>query len=370
MNPRPPISRLLRARRLTVAATLAGSFLVVAGCGKDHAPAQRVTKDVSASVVEARRATIPATVALPGSVSGENRVQVSTRMMGWIREVLVREGVRVAAGQLLVRIDDTDLQARRAQAKAGIAEAQAVLANAETNLARFESLYAQKSVSKAQLDEVRTGRDRARAGVEAAQAGLRDVEVQLDYLAIKAPFSGTVVRRHVDPGNMANPGQPLLEIEQVGTMKVTAGIAERDVNLVAAGDTVAVEIASVPGGAVRVPVARIVPAANAMSRTFDLEAYLPNPDGHLKSGMFARVLVPVGERSTVLVPRAALVERGQLTGVWLVDDQSQARLRWIRVGRAQGDDVEVLSGLNGGEKIVLKAAAALAEGDKVVHGHE
>lgn len=354
-------------RSTIVSSVLCVSLLTLAaGCGHDHKPAQRVHKDVKATVSTARVATVPATVAAPGSLAGENRVQVSTRMMGWIREVLVREGAQVTAGQPLVRIDDTDLQARRSQAKAGIAEAEAVLANAQTNLGRFESLYAQKSVSKAQLDEVRTGRDRAQAGVDAARAGLKDVDVQLGYLAIKAPISGTVVRRLIDAGNMANPGQPLLEIEQVGTMKVVAGLAERDVNQVAAGDTITVEVSSLDGVQVRVPVARIVPAANPTSRTFDLEAYLPNDDGRFKSGMFARVLVPVGERKTVLVPAAALVERGQLTGVWLVDDQGQARLRWIRTGRRQGDDIEVVSGLAGGETVVLKAEQPLDEGDKVV----
>jgi len=362
--------RILNARshRLTLPAalTLAGTLLLAAGCGGNHEPTQRIIKDVKATLATTRLATIPTTVTAPGSLAGENRVQVSTRMMGWIREVLVREGAQVSAGQALVRIDDTDLQARRSQAQAAIAEAEAVLTNAETNLARFENLYAQKSVSKAQLDEVRTGRDRARAGVDAARAGLRDVDVQLGYLAIKAPISGTVVRRLIDAGNLASPGQPLLEIEQVGTMKVTAGVSERDVNLIAAGDTVMVEVASVSNAVFRVPVARIVPAANTTSRTFDLEAYLPNPEGRLKSGMFARVHVPVGERRTVLAPAAAILERGQLTGVWLVDVQGHARLRWIRTGRAQGDEVEVISGLVGDETVVLTAEQPLAEGDRVV----
>jgi RND family efflux transporter MFP subunit len=358
--------RNLNLRSLRPVVALTAALYLVAGCGGDHEAAQRAAKDVKATVATARVATVLTTVTAPGSLAGENRVQVSTRMMGWIREVMVREGAEVKAGQALVRIDDIDLQARRSQAQAGIAEAEAVLANAETNLARFESLFAQKSVSRAQLDEVRTGRDRARAGVDGARAGLRDVDVQLGYLAIKAPISGTVVRRLVDAGNMASPGQPLLEIEQVGTMKVTAGVSERDVNLVAAGDTITVEVASGSTTVYRAAVARIVPAANATSRTFDLEAYLPNPDGTLKSGMFARVHVPVGERQAVLAPREALIERGQLTGVWLVDDQGAARLRWIRTGRAQGNEVEVISGLAGGETVVLHAEQPLEEGDRVV----
>jgi RND family efflux transporter MFP subunit len=292
-------------------------------------------------------------------------VEVSTRLMGHVREVLVRSGERVEAGQVLVRIDDTDTQARERQAEAAIAEAQAVLANAETNLERFERLYAEKSVSKSQLDDVRTARDRAVAGLRRAEASLSEVQVQLEYLRITAPTPGTVVRRLVDPGDMANPGQPLVTLEQNNIMKVRAGISERDIDLVDVGGQVRVRVTSVDDAVFTVPVARIQPAANPMSRTFDLEAYLPNDDGRLRSGMFARVEVTIGQREAVVVPRDALHLRGQLTGVWIVNDRDEAHLRWIRVGRSLDDRVEVVSGLQGGETIVLAADQPLIEGDRI-----
>jgi multidrug efflux pump subunit AcrA (membrane-fusion protein) len=127
-----------------------------------------------------------------------------------------------------------------------------------------------------------------------------------------------------------------------------------------------VKVTSLDQAAYTVPVARIIPAASDLSRTFDLEAYIPNEDGRLRTGMFARVEVAVGTREAVLVPAAALHSRGQLTGVWLVDDTSTAHLRWVRSGRAFGDEVEVLSGLQGGETLVLRADLPLVEGDKVV----
>ncbi|MEZ4386236.1 MAG: efflux RND transporter periplasmic adaptor subunit [Candidatus Krumholzibacteriia bacterium] len=241
-----------------------------------------------------------------------------------------------------------------------------MLANAETNLERFERLYAENSVSKARLDDVRTGRDRAAAGLRQAQAMLREVEVQLEYLRIKAPTDGTVTRRLVDPGDMANPGMPLVMMEENGIMKVRAGLAERDVDLVDVGAEIRVKITSLDQAVFTVPVARITPAASSMSRTFDLEAYLPNADGRLKSGMFARVEVPIGTREAVLVPTEAVHARGQLTGVWIVGDDQTAHLRWIRVGRTIGDETEVMSGLTGGETVVLRADLPLVEGDKVV----
>jgi len=360
---RKPASRML----ITAAAltTLAG-VAVLGGCGGGDEPAAYHPKEVRADLVTAARTQIPRTVMATGELEAENAMEVSTRLMGHVREVLVKVGERVTAGQPLVRIDETDMRARKRQAEAAIAEAEAVLENAETNLGRFQRLYAENSVSKAQLDEVRTGRDRAAAGLARAQAALSEVEVQLDYLRIDAPASGTVTRRLVDPGDMASPGQPLLMLEQTGTMTVRAGLSEKDVDLVAVGDEVQVKVTSLDQAVYTVPIARIVPAANPMSRTFDLEAYLPNEDGRLKSGMFARVVVPVGSREAILVPRAALHERGQLTGVWVVDEQDTAHLRWIRVGQTIGDEVEVISGLQGGETVVLRADLPLVEGDKVV----
>ena len=342
------------------------ALAAMAGCGGGDEPAAYHPKEVRADLVTAVRTGIPRTVTATGELEAENAMEVSTRLMGHVREVLVKVGERVQTGQVLVRIDDTDMQARRRQAEAAIDEARAVLENAETNLARFQRLYQENSVSKSQLDEVRTGRDRAAAGLARAQAALAEVEVQLDYLRIEAPAPGQVTRRLVDPGDMASPGQPLLMLEQTGTMKVRAGLSEKDVDLVSVGEQVKVKITSLEQATYTVPIARIVPAANPMSRTFDLEAYLPNEAGRLKSGMFARVEVPVGSREAVLVPREALHERGQLTGVWIVDEAGTAHLRWIRTGQTIGDEVEVISGLQGGEQLVLRADLPLVEGDKVV----
>lgn len=351
---------------LPAAGLLLSLGLLLSGCGGADEPARYEPKQVRAELVEALRTSVPRTVTATGELRAENTVEVATRMMGHVREVLVREGDRVEAGQSLVRIDDTDVLAQRRQAQAALAEAQAVLANAETNLARFERLFAEKSTSRAQLDDVRTGRDRARAGVQRAQAAVAEIDVHLGYLRVQAPTDGTVSRRLVDPGDMARPGMPLVILEQRNVMKVRAGLAEQDIDLIRVGADVRVKVTSLEQTVHTVPIARINPAASPMSRTFDLEAYLPNQDGRLRSGMFARVEVSVGAREAVLVPTEALHRRGQLTGVWLVDDTDTVRLRWIRTGRQFGDETEVISGLQGGETVVLRASLPLVEGDKVV----
>jgi len=221
-----------------------------------------------------------------------------------------------------------------------------VLANANKMAGRFERLYAEKSVSKAQVDDVLTGRDRAAAGVKMAKAGLQEVNVHLSYLDIAAPSDGVIARKMAEEGNMANPGMPLLILEQTGQMKVVAHLGEKDVSAVKVGDTVLVEVSSVKGAVFEVDLDKVIPTANPGSRTYDIEAALDNTGGQLRSGMFARVRVPVAMRQAVMVPQEAIIYRGQLTGVWIVDDNQQAHLRWIRLGHPQGGFMEVVSGLH------------------------
>ena len=342
------------------------ALLVTAGCSGKTQQASRQSKDVTCTVGTVRVENVPNYVPATGSLQADQSVMISTRMMGWVKKIHVTEGQTVVKGDPLLTIDDSDLRAKKAQAEAGLAEAHAVLANAERMAERFENLYAEKAVSRQQLDDVLTGRDRAAAGVKMAEAAVREVNVHLGYLDIKAPTDGLVARKMIEAGNMASPGMPLLILEQTQQMKVVAHVGEKDVSSVRAGDFVTVDVTSLAGAVYEVPLARVIPTANPGSRTYDIEAYVPNPDGRLKSGMFARVKVTVGSRDAVLAPAEAIIERGQLKGVWTVDIDGIIALRWIRLGHPRGDDIEILAGLAGGETIVLSFDQPLAEGDRVV----
>ena len=345
---------------------LALAAALLAGCGKQDGTTAEQGKDVRAEILRVERTAVPRLVTAAGAVEAARTVLISTRMMGWVNAVHVEAGQTVAQGDPLVSIDDTDLIAKKAQARAAIVEAEAVLVSAERMVGRFERLYAEKSVSKSQLEEVETGRDRAAAGLDMARAGLREIDVHLSYVEIKAPTAGLVARRMIDPGDMANPGVPLLRLEQADQVKIVAHVGEKDVSSLTAGDPLTVDITSLPGAVFETTIARVVPAANPGSRTYDVEAYLDNTDGRLKSGMFARVNIPVGTREAVLVPTAAVTRRGQLTGVWIMDDQGRVRRRWVRLGHGDGETYEVLSGLEGGETLIVSSDAPLVEGDKVV----
>ncbi len=360
-------SRIPLRAMIPAAAMLAlGGLTLLGGCTRSSETNASTPKEVQCETSVIRVAEAPMEMTATGSLEAETSIMISTRMMGWVKKIHVNEGDFVHKGSPLISIDDTDLQAKKAQAEAGIAEAKAVLANAEKMASRFQNLYDDRSVSKQQLDDVLTGRDRAAAGLKMAEAGLREVNVHLSYLDITAPADGIVGRKMIEEGDMANPGMPLLILEDVTTMKVVAHVGEKDIPDLKVGDPVKVDVTSLDGAVYDVAITRIIPTANPGSRTYDIEAVIPNPDQRLKSGMFARVILEGPSVTNILVPGRAVVRRGQLTGVWLVRDDDTAHLRWIRLGRAYGDAFAALSGLQGGETVVLTSQQPLAEGDKVV----
>ncbi len=343
------------------------ALLMSTGCSKTSETNEAQPKEVSCELGSALKTSLPKTITATGSLAADKTVMISTRMMGWINKVHVQEGQIVAKGDPLVDIDDTDLRAKKAQAEAGIAEAKAVVANAEKMAERFEKLYADKSVSKQQLDDVLTGRDRAQAGLAMAKAGLKEVKVHLSYLSIVSPSDGIIARKMIEEGGMANPGMPLVTLESTGKFKVVAHLGEKDISSVKVGDQASVDITSLEGGTYSVTIDRIIPSANPGSRTYDVEAFIETPGPNLKSGMFARLSIEVGTREVIVAPVEAIIHRGQLTGVWVVNQDKTAHLRWIRLGHIVGHQQEVLSGLNGDETIVLSSSLPLTEGDRVVN---
>ena len=354
---------------ITALLVLAALTIPIAGCGGGKTEVRPIGEEIAGRTATVELRTLPVTVSATGSVEPEVRVHVSTRMMGWVKTLHVREGDRVEAGQPLLTIDDADMQAKRKQVEAGILEATAIVKNAEKTARRFENLYEAKSVSRQQLDDVLTGLERARAGLRKAEAARDEIDVHLEYLDITAPIDGVVTRRMVEEGDMASPGRPLLYVDRIDRMKIIARLGEKDVNSLSAGDRITVDVTSLDDATYMVEVARVISTANPGSRTYDVEAYVDN-DGRLRSGMFARIDVTVGERRGVTVPEDAIIQRGQLRGVFVTDADGTARLRWVRLGDRIGPAgdarIEVISGLSGGETIVLSSDKPLAEGDKVV----
>src|SRR5437868_9142756 len=220
------------------------------------------------------------------------------------------------------------------------------------------------------MDEVQARAKMASAHNEQAQAGLgqaRAAEAQaramLSLTRIRAPFDGAVTAKNVDPGALASPGVPLLNIEDAQRFRVEASVDEHNIRAVKVGTSARVVLDAF-GGEMQGKVAQVVPAADPASRSFVVKVDLPG-DARLRSGVFARVQFSNGRRDAVLLPRTAVLDRGQLQAVYAVSPQNVASLRFVTIGKASGDQVEVLSGVESGERIVVQPGDRELSGKRI-----
>ena len=342
---------------------LALGLMLAAGCGQEPATVAETPGGPPIEVATQVAASQPVadTVTVTGTVEPSRRASPGTKILGRVATVPVEEGQRVRSGQLLARLDDRDLRAAVHQAEAAVAMAEAQRTNALAQYERMQELIRRGAVTTKNLEDATAGYRVAEAGVAQAQANLDAARVTLGYAEVTSPLDGWVVTKRIEQGDMVAPGQPLFVVEDLEPVKVVAEVPERDVTGLAEGDVVRVELDALDL-AEEARIERLVPSGDRQARTFELHTLLPNPEGRLKSGMFARVQLSRGSREALLVPRDAVVARGQLEGLFVVDDQQRAHLRWVRTGSVIGDQVELLSGLSPGERFVLAPPATLTDG--------
>lgn len=306
---------------------------------------------------------------LSGEVTAKQTATISTRMMGYVNKIYVKLGDKVSAGQLLVSINSDEILAKRAQIQAMITEAEAAAKNAERDYERFKTLREQNSVSDKELENISLQNTSMNAKVQMARQQMNEVNAMLAYTNIRAPFSGIITQKMVDEGSMANPGMPILMIEQSGELQVVASVPENYIQYVKIGDVAKIELKSL-GVTINGKVSELSPSAFGTGGQYSVKLAIDTKDkANIHSGMFANILMPnkavEGISSKIMLDKFSIIYRDQLTGVYVVDDQNQVSLRWIRLGKTIGNQVEVLSGLTQKEKIVLKAEGKLYNGVKV-----
>lgn len=306
---------------------------------------------------------------LSGEVTAKQTANISTRMMGYINKIYVKSGDKVASGQLLVSISSDDILAKKAQVQAMITEAEAAAKNAQRDYERFKTLRNQNSVSDKELENVALQNTSMNAKVQMARQQMNEVNAMLSYTNIRAPFSGVVTQKMVDEGSMANPGMPILTIEQNGELQVIASIPENYIQYVKVSDVAKMELKSL-GITIDGKVSELSPSAFRTGGQYSMKLAIDTKDKeNIRPGMYVNILIPnkTGENITskIMLDKSSILYRDQLTGVYVIDDQSQANLRWIRLGKTIGNQVEVLSGLSQNDKIVSKAEGKLYNGVKV-----
>lgn len=354
--------------------TLRNAFLGIVGISALYSctsPNEQDNKTEAAVKVEVYSPALSANEGfyLSGEVTAKQTATISTRMMGYVNKIYVKPGDKVAAGQLLVSISGDDILAKKAQVQAMITEAEAAAENAQRDYKRFETLRQQNSVSDKELENVALQNTSMKAKVQMARQQMNEVNAMLAYTNIRAPFAGVVTQKMIDEGSMANPGMPILTIEQGGELQIIASVPESYIQYVKVGDIAKIDLKSLDM-TIDGKVSELSPSAFRTGGQYSMKLAIDTKDKqNIRSGMYVNILIPNktggADASKILLDKSSIVYRDQLTGVYVIDSQDQANLRWVRLGKANGNRVEVLSGLSRDDKIVSKAEGKLCNGVKV-----
>jgi RND family efflux transporter MFP subunit len=331
------------------AITTSLALILLAGCGRHSAPispAAASLPSVKARVATVRSENVPALAEITGTVRPTQRAQIATKIMGTIDEMPVVLGQRVRRGDLLAKISAAEISAR-------LTQAQSQFNATRRDLERERGLLA-KGASTA--DEVRGLEDR----FAATQAMVREAQVMLGYITIRAPFDATIARKLANAGDLASPGSPLLELEGTAGFEVEAGVPDSIAAALTVGTSMAVEI---PAAKITTSgrIAEVSSSADTSARSVTVKLALP-VDERLRSGQFARVQIPGVAQPTLLAPMAAVSVSGQMERVFVAANNNRTALRLVKTGARRNDQIEILSGLDDGERVVLNPPAGLREG--------
>ncbi|SPE27943.1 Efflux transporter, RND family, MFP subunit [Candidatus Sulfopaludibacter sp. SbA3] len=369
--------------------------LLLSSCGSEPSPraAQAQAAPVPVRVAAVSAQDWPASYEATGTVHARVTGTIASKVMGYVQQVSVQVGDHVREGQVLITLDARDLDAAVRRAEAGRAQVESAIPEAENGTAaakanldlaqatfrRMEELAAKKSISNQEMDEAsarlkaaqanfemtRSRRTQLNSRMAEAEQEVRAAAIMRDYTKVTAPFAGVVVTKSVEQGNLATPGAPLLTIEQDGQYRLEASVDESKLASVRVGQ--AVEVITEPADRkLNARVSEIVPSVDPASRTYIVKLDLPAASG-LRTGMFGRAIFPLSMQKVAAIPVDALMERGQLQSVFVVED-GLAHTRLVTTGRRTGDAVEVLSGLNAGEKVIVSRPPQLQDGSRVEVG--
>lgn len=349
-------------------------ILALAACGNGDDDHTAMVKDTSAAVhvtiVQAGNTSNGSNINISGQLVSEHSAAISTRMMGYITKMNVNIGDNVHAGQLLFSVKSTDIQAKGGQVSANIAAADAALANAQKDYERFKTLHAQNSATDKELENMALQYKAAAAQAQAARQMRNEVNANMPYANVTAPFSGTVTQKIMDAGGLASPGMPVLTLESSGVLQATATVTEGQIKYIHQGMRVTVAT-DADDKNIAGTVAQISRSSIATGGQYLIKINLDNSQGFL-SGMYVHVQIPISgtvasnEKATVSIPQESLVTQGDLVGVYTVSEDKKALLRWLRTGSNVNGQVEILSGLANGEKYISKADGRLWNGVRIV----
>lgn len=347
------VARLAALRRLLP--PLAATLLVACG-GAKQAPAPLPPPPLATLTVQPQQARREQ--AWDGVVEAVHQATMSAQTSGRVVELPFDVNDYVPAGAVIVRFTDVEQQSAQRRAQAALAAAQATYDEAQVSYQRTAEIYARKLIAKAQLDQALARRDSARAALQSAQAALRESGQQLDYTVVRAPYSGIVTKRYVQVGEAVQPGQPLIAGVSLEELRVNVQVPQSAVDAIRRFH--AADVLLDGSGARRVPAAKVTvfPYADPDTHTFSVRLDLPQQETGLYPGMTIKAAFAVGAAQRLLLPASALVQRSEVSGVYVIGTDNAVSLRQVRLGHRFGDKVEILAGLAAGEKVAADPGAA------------
>ncbi len=291
-----------------------------------------------------------------GVIEAVNQSTVSAQTSGRVTEINYDVDDIVPKGAVILRIRDSEQRSRLQQSQAGLNEAEARYKEAEVDYKRIKDIYAQRLIAKSELDRAEAAFNAAKARLEQAKARVSETQEQQGYTVIRAPFSGIVTNRFVELGESVNAGQPLMAGMSLEQLRVVVTVPQAFVKAMRTHGKAAVELAD--GQRLEAVSMRIFPYADESSHAVNVRVNLPAGDHGIYPGMFVKVGFVTGASEAIQVPAAAVAHRSELTALYIIGGDGRIGFRQVRLGRISGDQVEVLAGLESGEKVALDPIAA------------
>jgi RND family efflux transporter MFP subunit len=293
-----------------------------------------------------------------GTVKAKIISLITSKVMGTITSVNVKDGDSVLEGQVLLTIYDQDASERVRQAEKNLDAARLNMSLSDATYMRYKALYDEKALSQQEMDQITTEKELAKANYERAMAAVGEAKVMRSFYTVTSPISGIVSSKKVDVGTTAMPGMPLLSVENTSSFELDANVDSKYSQDLKVGSNVGVKIESLPE--IQGKISEIVPSVDPMSRSFVVKIDLGS--GNLRSGMYGKAYFNIGTKKAISIPESALVRKGGLIGVYVVDDKGLVSYRMLKIGEKYGKNVEVLSGLSNGEKIIVEGTENAFDG--------
>lgn len=351
-----------RKRNIGIAVAAVGIAAVVWLSGPDKEEEEQTDRRFPVEVVSVETRTLQETVRGIGTLEALAEVVVSAETAGRVAALRFEEGTPVEQGDVLVELDARKARSQLAAREAALEASRVRMANLERSFARQERLLEQALVSEEQFEQVRTELDSVRADLDRLEAEVALSREQLQDTVIRAPFSGTISERLVDPGAYVTPGEALARLYQLDPLEFSFSLPERYAGIIANGQPVKVVTAAYPDRSFSGELSFVSPNVDESTRTLRVKARIPNPHSELKPGAFATALVTVGQRADrPIVPSEALVATRTGYMLFVVED-GHAVSRPVEIGLRRGDEVEITEGLNAGELVVRSGHMRLDPG--------